>query len=324
MVGSVRKALVVASGGSLLDNSCVNSATSFAGVIDTNGDRTANFSTQLELGVNTASGLRCMISELFSSVANDLVFFYSGYGFFDNSGGGLLAHNDQCNVDWVSMTELLAKAAKARANNKVLILDLCRYEGECCFLPLSSKLFAAEGVALLAANRLGGEPLEGADCGVFVQALLDALRGGAADVRGNISVASLYNYIDRVLGESDRRPLFLANTRSASPLRTIENQVPPYILKKIVEYFPFPEVIFSLDPSFEPSNHISGFGVPLKPYANQKNASIFNHLNMMQSIGLLEPVDATCMYLAAMESKACNLTPLGRHYWMLIKKGVYD
>jgi hypothetical protein len=36
---------------------------------------------------------------------------------------------------------------------------------------------------------------------------------------------------------------------------------------------------------------------------------------------LLEPVDADHMYFAAMESKACRLTPLGRHYWHVANNG---
>ena len=39
----------------------------------------------------------------------------------------------------------------------------------------------------------------------------------------------------------------------------------------------------------------------------------------LQSIGLVEPVDAPFMYFAAMDGKGCKLTALGKHYWRLVK-----
>jgi hypothetical protein len=36
---------------------------------------------------------------------------------------------------------------------------------------------------------------------------------------------------------------------------------------------------------------------------------------------LVEPVGAEHMYFAAIESKACRLTLLGRHYWHVAEDG---
>ena len=48
---------------------------------------------------------------------------------------------------------------------------------------------------------------------------------------------------------------------------------------------------------------------------------MFSTLQKYRAAKLLEPVDAEHMYFAAMESKACRLTPLGRHYWHVAKDG---
>ena len=40
---------------------------------------------------------------------------------------------------------------------------------------------------------------------------------------------------------------------------------------------------------------------------------------MLESIGLIEPVNTEHMYFAAMKSLGCKLTALGRHYWRLAK-----
>ena len=47
----------------------------------------------------------------------------------------------------------------------------------------------------------------------------------------------------------------------------------------------------------------------------------FATLQKYRAAKLLVPVGAEHMYFAALESKACRLTPLGRHYWQLAKDG---
>ena len=39
-------------------------------------------------------------------------------------------------------------------------------------------------------------------------------------------------------------------------------------------------------------------------------------------VNLVRPVGAPHMWHAAMESKACELTVLGQHYWSLVKQGL--
>ena len=40
-----------------------------------------------------------------------------------------------------------------------------------------------------------------------------------------------------------------------------------------------------------------------------------------EMVGLVCPVGEEHMYYAAMNSKSCKLTPLGQHYWNLVKSG---
>jgi len=48
---------------------------------------------------------------------------------------------------------------------------------------------------------------------------------------------------------------------------------------------------------------------------------IFAILQRYRAAKLVEPVDSEHMYFAAMEDKACRLTPLGQHYWHMANKG---
>jgi hypothetical protein len=44
-------------------------------------------------------------------------------------------------------------------------------------------------------------------------------------------------------------------------------------------------------------------------------------LQRLNRVGLVIPVDADAMYWAAINEKSCKLTPLGKHYWSMSKKG---
>ena len=155
--------------------------------------------------------------------------------------------------------------------------------------------------------------------GVFTNLLLDALQGGAADLRGHISPGGVYAYIDQALGEWEQRPVFKTNVTRFTSLRTIIPQVSLQTLRKLIEYFPSPQHIYNLDPSYEDTNTLIIQHNVIEPYAKEENVLIFKTLQKLQSVGLVVPVDSDHMYFAAMESKSCRLTSLGYHYWRLVK-----
>ncbi|HDH53082.1 MAG TPA: caspase family protein, partial [Nitrospirae bacterium] len=177
-----------------------------------------------------------------------------------------------------------------------------------------------EGVSILTASKADEASVEVNGHGVFTNLLLDALQGGAADLRGHISPGGVNAYIDQALGPWGQRPVFKTNVTRFTSLRTITPQVPLAILRKITEYFPAPQEEFSLDPSYEDTNTKTVKHNIIEPYATSENVAVFKNLQKLQSVGLVIPVDAEYMYFAAMESKACKLTSLGYHYWRLVKE----
>jgi hypothetical protein len=52
-----------------------------------------------------------------------------------------------------------------------------------------------------------------------------------------------------------------------------------------------------------------------------KNAD-FAVLQTLVKVNLVRPVGALHMWHAAMESKTCELTVLGQHYWTLVKQNL--
>ncbi len=318
----MKKALVVG-----IDNysasplkGCVRDASAFATIMETNGDGSPNFSVKLETDVKTKSQLKTLIIELFEG-ANDIVLFYfSGHGFLSPTGGYIMTPDYKRNDEGVSMDEILTSANNSKAKDKIIILDCC-HSGAFGSPKVSGGVTAQiiEGVVVLTASRDSETALEVNGHGVFTNLLLDALQGGAADLRGHVTPGSVYAYIDQALGPWDQRPVFKTNVTRFTSLRRISPHVPTETLRKITKYFSEPEQHFALDPSYEDTNTKDINHSVIEPFAKSENIAVFKDLQKMQSVGLVVPVDAEFMYFAAMNSKACRLTALGCHYWNLVK-----
>lgn len=72
-----------------------------------------------------------------------------------------------------------------------------------------------------------------------------------------------------------------------------------------------------LDPSYEYTNTQSVLHQVIEPYATDNNVRIMKELQKLERVGLVVPRDTEHMYYAAMESKSCQLTVVGKHYWRL-------
>jgi hypothetical protein len=79
------------------------------------------------------------------------------------------------------------------------------------------------------------------------------------------------------------------------------------LLRLLPSYFPTPDFQFSLDPSSEPD------AAP----KHEEHEQIFSHLQKYRAARLVVPIGEEHMYYAAMNCKACQLSPLGQFYWKL-------
>lgn len=292
---------------------CINDASAFANTIEKNGDGSPNFSVRLETDVATKSALKTMIKELFEGANDIALLYFSGHGFLNELGGYVVTPDHQKNDVGVSMDEILIMANGSKAKDKIIILDCC-HSGAFGSPAITGGASAQiiEGVVVLTASRDDESAIEVNGHGIFTNLLIDALQGGAADLRGHVTPGSVYAYIDQALGPWDQRPVFKTNVTRFTSLRTIQPQVPIEVLRKITEYFVTAEQEFALDPTYEFDNE--DIAVPEK-------VAILKNLQKFVSIGLVVPVGEEHMYYAARNSKSCKLTALGYHYWRLIKDG---
>lgn len=298
---------------------CVNDAAGLATIMETHGDGSPNFDVRLETNVGTKSELKTMISELFSGDSDTVLLYFSGHGFLNELGGYLVTPDHKKYDEGISMDDVLGLANQSRSKNKIIILDCC-HSGSFAAPNLGrGAMPIEEGISILTASRADEPSVEINGHGVFTNLLLDALQGGAADLRGHISPGGVYAYIDQALGAWEQRPVFKTNVTRFTSLRTVSPQVPLSILRRIVKYFPTPHDEFLLNPSFEDTNQLDVPHRVVEPYAKAENVSIFKDLQKLQSVGLVVPVDSDYMYFAAMDSKSCKLTSLGSHYWRLVQ-----
>lgn len=290
---------------------CVNDASSLASVIERHGDGSPNFDIKLETNVPTKSKLKSLIVELFDGDNETALFYFSGHGLINSIGGYIVTPDYQKYDEGVSMDEILTIVNSSKIKDKIIILDCC-HSGAFGSPKITGNVSQLiEGITILTASRKAEAAIEVNGHGIFTNLLLDALQGGAADLRGHITPGSVYAFVDQALGPWDQRPVFKTNVTRFTSLRTIPPQVPITTLRKITEYFPVPQEKYNLDPSYEDTN----VGI-----AKPENVLIFKDLQKYQSVGLVVPVNADFMYFAAMNSTSCKLTALGFHYWRLVKE----
>ena len=260
----------------------------------------------------TESFLRQEIRKLFKADLTTALFYFSGHGYADRFGGYLVTQDAKDLDLGLSMQELINYANGSDIKEIIIILDCC-HAGAMGDLPnvVGNQAILREGVTIIASSRKNEGSQEIGGEGLFSTLFFEALGGGAADILGNVSIASAYSYVDQALRTLDQRALFKSNTLRLNTIRKCEPEVELKVLRKLTDYFSEPGIELKLDPSYEPTAEPK----------NEENQEIFSHLQQFRALRLVTPVGTDHLYYAAMESKPCVLTPIGKFYWKLIKKG---
>lgn len=300
---------------------CVNDARAVAAILARNGDRRINFSVQTMFGVDPGSPvprarLREQVRELFAGpVAEIALFYFAGHGHVDATGGYLVASDARSGDEGLALADVLAFANASSAENRIILLDSC-HAGIAGARPDGPQVAdIREGTTILAASTEKQYAAESRGSGLFTTLLVDALDGAAANLVGEISPGSVYAHIDQSLGSWLQRPVFKTNVTRFVSLRHTAPPIALDDLLRIAELFPAPGFQFALDPSFEPERNP---GNELTPPPDPANNRTFAILQQYNRLNLLVPVGAPHMWHAAMQGKACRLTPLGEHYRRLV------
>lgn len=298
---------------------CVRDALEIARVLerhDHTSEKDKNFDVTPLTAENqtiTASNVKGQIEELFRDKREISLLYFSGHGYIEKTGGYLITSECERGDQGVSMNDILIMANNSPATNRIIILDCC-HAGGFGRNPLNHNLSSiAEGVTILSASAPDQLSFEQNGAGIFTSLLIHALEGGAANLLGEISAGNIYGYVDKAMGESNQRPLFMTNVRRYANLRKVYTQIKKDELREITTLFEDrADMQFQLDPSYEPESE----------NPNPENVKKFAILQKYNRVNLVIPVDAPHMYHAAMHYKSCILTALGKSYWVMVKKNI--
>lgn len=304
-------------------NGCCNDANSVSQLLERNEDGSPNFTVREELNVPTLKELRMVLRDLFAGPSDIALFYFSGHGYLGEDGGYLVLPDFDEGKEGLRTKDLLEMANDSSATNRIIILDCC-HAGDIASRrqEQSGPPPIKRGTTILAACREKEVSLECDGHGVFTSLLMEGLKGGAAGITGAVTPSSIYAYIDRSLNAWEQRPIFATNVHNFIPIRMCRPPVAHEVLRKIPLYFTAPDAEFPLNPSYEDTNSPNVKHDVVLPYAVAENVQIFKDLQELQKVGIVTPVGEQYMYFAAMNSKSCRLTPLGRHFWEVAQKGL--
>lgn len=296
---------------------CVNDAYAVNSAVERHADGTVNFSSKILAGTGEANlvtrrDVRAAAQELFAGDSDVALFYFAGHAYIEQVGGYLICSDSQDGNDGLSLHELVVMANESKAKSRIIVLDSCHSGIAGNVKPGEEHTTINIGVTILTASTMKQYAAEENGSGLFTSLFVDALNGGAANLLGDVTPGSVYAHIDQSLGPWDQRPMFKTNVSTFTSLKRVQPPISLDTLKKLRDYFEAPGTEHSLDPSYEPDS----------PSPDEEKNAIFADLQEMVKVNLVRPQGETHMYFAAMNSKSCQLTVLGEHYWKLLDAGV--
>ena len=315
-------------------NWCTDDALAMREMLEFHANHDPNFACRVMLGSQSladVSGisservgfiqLRAALEELLA-FDDMVVFYYSGHGVRTERGWYLATTDGTTARPGLLMNDLLDMANASSAREVVLLIDCCSSGsiGE----PFSStasdgsesmdlsNLYLRPGITVLAAAQSDQRATEIDGQGVFTRLMLGALKGGAADVRGVVSAAAVYAYVEQALGPWDQRPMYKSNASRLSPLRYCAPDISDEELRRLPQFFPTAEYQYFLNSSYEVTHQD---GLP-------EHIAIFKIFKHYQVARLLRPSIDEDLYFAAIRAHPVELTPLGQFYWHLAKRNL--
>lgn len=295
---------------------CVNDVNALIPLLARNEDDSPNFDCRVLVssdGQVTRSDILSAVDALLAPGADMALFYFAGHGRRKQGDVVLVAQGSDPTDNGVAASDLLTRIAESQVREVTVLLDCC-FSGAAGGIP-QLRVEAAtlpNGTSFLTATRNDQPAHESPDGrGAFSTYLCGALAGGAADVLGAVSLAGVYAYLSESFGPWEQRPMFKANVDRLTTLRVCAPSVPRHALRWLPRLFPDPDVVYDLDPSYEPT---------AEP-RNADNEAIFAILQRCRASKLVDPVGAEHLYFAAMQNGGCRLTPLGKHYWRMAEAG---
>lgn len=292
-------------------------------------DGTPNYDTRLltdklEDGTPiTRPALREAVQEVFDDFDGDVLLYFSGHGVLTKAGGYLCTFDSAPN-DWgIPMDEVVGIATHSNARDILLILDCC-HSGQIANPALLQHnggdplALLREDMTVIAASRQPQVAVEAGGHGLFTQAILDALDGGAADHLGWVTAPSIYGYAERRFGAFDQRPVYKSHTTRFTVVRQCAPLIERLKLTHLVKLFPAPDYKYPLERGHEPEDEHGNITGP-KDDGKIAIAKLFKEYRDAALVRATVPGED--FYWIARRGHTVELTARGREYWRLVRDG---
>jgi hypothetical protein len=271
-----------------------------------------------------------------------LIFYFAGHCHQNNWGVWLVTQDGSPDDPGVSLNELVRRSNDCAAAAVTIILDCC---GSGIAGDDRERVQLRKNVTILASSapdqaaREVCETINGEEVwhGEFTRLLLDGLAGAAADIFGEVTAPSLYEFCCRV--RPDLKPVLKTYLPEPLPLRTVAGRLDSDDLRKLTRYFHGEHSEHPLDGDYEVEGGAAraaageeGISRGDKKATTAKEHA-FDYLNKLHKGGHLldfsvddattgKPFDA--LYWACVRGGSVWLNTLGRYYWRLAKAGRFN
>jgi hypothetical protein len=299
--------------------SCVNDAYTMEKMLKRHANEDKNYdcvrvtSDDQEI---TTKVLRGMVKKTLSDArGSDVILYFSGHGAASETGGFLVSQHGEPDDLGFPMAELMRYANQSMASSVLLILDCCQSGelGNTDDSPYLNQVTLSEGVTILAASSPTQKAQPGMEHSLFTELVLSALEGGAADIRGMVSAASIYAYVEQNCTSWQQRPMYKSHAKQLNAIRKCEHSVEDSLLRELPTLFrKGPDEKFFMDPSYEETE---------KEVAVADHVAIFKKFKKLRNARMLTTQESKDLYYCALDSCWVQLTPVGQLYYKLAKKG---
>lgn len=289
---------------------CTSDARRMAALLSYHHSGLRNFESQFftdEMGSVSTEEFRQVIREFVTKDLDTALIYFGGHA--QQTRWGTFLVTDR-NDDGFPLTELMDCVNQASIPRITLVLDCC-FSGAVGNVNYSTEELSIlkKGVSIFSSSSPFEHSIQGNARGIYTDSILSALHGGAADILGRITISGVQSYISQFSFGWTQSPFFKCHADSDIVLRISQPKVLHSDLRKIDAIFKRGSMIL-LNPSYEPT---------AMPHAPEKEA-VFRLLQKYRDASLVVPVGAESLYDAAMKSRRCELTALGKYYRELVRK----
>lgn len=310
-----RRALLVGIDGYPLRplSTCCNDARALAPLIAFDHDSTSNWATTVrvardpEATVVTREDLLNDLADLLSSPADDVLFYFSGHAVTTPWGPELATQEGLLPGDGVSFSNLMTLVNTSPATSITVILDCCysgdlgtEHPGDGFVLGRQDRTLLRENVVILASTRADGESVGAGELSTFTALLVDGLKGGASNRRGQVTALSVYSHAWSAMANGHAKPQLKANCATLPVLRCCKPWASPESFRALPALFPADDGEVLVDAAWLAEDH--------------PNHPLWLTIADLHAARLVESDDGRSLEWSARVGRPVRLTHIGRYY----------